>query len=155
MNTSIHGVGYWLDLDDPKSKLPQPSWLPTHNLDNETKDIVLNYLRSGHTLMSCLGHSYCRFNCGIQDSGMGCRDFTDGTWFWPEGLHHYIEKHNLSLPNEFITHIIEMKGLVPLLENDAIKSLFSCDHSLKFWLKWSNKYKPNRNILSKIWERIG
>ena len=82
---------------------------------------------------------------------MGCNDFTDGVWFWPEALHHYIDKHMVSLPNEFITHIMTMKGIVPFLKKEDIKMLFSYDHSLKFWIQWSNQFKPNRSILSKIW----
>ena len=41
MKKTLHGVGYWLDFDDPKSKLPQPSWLPNHNWEKENLGILL------------------------------------------------------------------------------------------------------------------
>jgi hypothetical protein len=35
---------------------------------------------------------------------MGCSDLSDGVWAWPEGLHHYLEIHQLVLPEEFVRH---------------------------------------------------
>ena len=29
---------------------------------------------------------------------------TDGTWFWPAGLIHFIEKYHVLVPQEFIEH---------------------------------------------------
>ena len=36
---------------------------------------------------------------------MGCSDLSDGVWVWPEGLHHYLESHQLILPEEFVHHV--------------------------------------------------
>jgi hypothetical protein len=49
-----------------------------------------------------MGYSFCRFVCGIADWDMGSADFCDGDWLWPEGLAHYVEKHSVRLPDEFI-----------------------------------------------------
>jgi hypothetical protein len=35
---------------------------------------------------------------------MGHRCLTDGIWVWPEGLVHYVERHQLPLPQQFIDH---------------------------------------------------
>jgi hypothetical protein len=35
---------------------------------------------------------------------MGCRDLTDGTWVWPEGLTHYVRVHHVALPASFLEH---------------------------------------------------
>jgi hypothetical protein len=37
---------------------------------------------------------------------MGSSDLTDGTWLWPEGLAHYVRKHDVVLPEEFIAHVV-------------------------------------------------
>ena len=44
---------------------------------------------------------------------MGSRDFSDGAWIWPEGLHHYVEIHSVRLPAEFINHIQSRDFQVP------------------------------------------
>jgi len=49
-----------------------------------------------------MGYSFCRFACGIPDQQMGCTEFYDGVWVWPEGLAHYVECHSVLLPDEFI-----------------------------------------------------
>jgi hypothetical protein len=33
---------------------------------------------------------------------MGSRDLTDGVWVWPEGLAHYVEEHDVMLPDAFL-----------------------------------------------------
>jgi len=36
---------------------------------------------------------------------MGCRDFSDGIYRWPEGFVHYVEKHSVKPPEDFIEHV--------------------------------------------------
>lgn len=38
---------------------------------------------------------------------MGSADLSDGTYLWPEGLAHYVEKHHVRLPAEFVKHVLE------------------------------------------------
>ena len=40
---------------------------------------------------------------------MGSREYTDGTFVWPEGLPHYVEHHQVRLPQEAIDHIRSAK----------------------------------------------
>ena len=37
---------------------------------------------------------------------MGCRELSDGTYVWPEGLAHYVEEHNVRLPQQFVDHVL-------------------------------------------------
>jgi hypothetical protein len=37
---------------------------------------------------------------------MGRAELTDGVYVWPEGLAHYLEKHNVRLPKEFVQHVL-------------------------------------------------
>jgi hypothetical protein len=36
---------------------------------------------------------------------------TDGKYIWPKGLSHYIENHNVWLPDIFIDHVISNKDI--------------------------------------------
>jgi hypothetical protein len=102
MNTP-RPLGFWHYPYDGQQELPYPGalvcpgWLPP---DEITK--LIAYLKTGATYETWRGLSHCRFQCGVDDREMGCRDFTDGLWIWPEGLYHYIETHDIRLPEEFI-----------------------------------------------------
>jgi hypothetical protein len=51
------------------------------------------------------GHSavsWCRF-CGAEN---GSSERSDGVYLWPEGLAHYIRRHNVRLPAAVIEHIL-------------------------------------------------
>lgn len=40
-------------------------------------------------------------------AGAGRSHLTDGVYVWPEGLAHYVELHNVHLPQEFVDHVLE------------------------------------------------
>jgi hypothetical protein len=61
-----------------------------------------------------MGYSFCRFGCGIPDRDMGSCDFYDGEWLWPQGLAHYIERHSVRLPDEFIQTMRSHSWQVPV-----------------------------------------
>lgn len=100
-NKKIKLIGYWRGETD--SNWPNPSFFVDENWDKEEKEIVLNHLNKGFTMPYVAGgYSWCRFHCHVR--GNGCSELTDGQYFWPEGLSHYVEKHNVKLPIEFINH---------------------------------------------------
>jgi len=80
-----------------------------------------------------MGHSHCRFDeCSVPDQQMGSRDLTDGTWVWPEGLAHYVEAHEVSLPEAFVEHSVRQAGSgLPERSVDPSREL---DGSA--WLEW-------------------
>ena len=98
-------VGFWQGDDEPYTidphDLVDPSW------EKSNRGKIIEYLKNGHVVDNYFGYSWCRFKCGIDDSSMGDADLTDGEWIWPEGLFHYIEKHNVKLPDEFIARMKE------------------------------------------------
>ena len=51
---------------------------------------------------------------------MGSSDLTDGTWLFPEGLVHYVRRHALKPPEDFLQHMRESGFLVPDLPEDEI-----------------------------------
>lgn len=97
-------VGYWRSLYEPA--LPDPAWFIDAYWSPEERQRALQYLRQGRQINFWMGYSWCRFRCGINDAYMGTCDVTDGTYCWPEGLAHYIEKHALRLPEGMMQHIL-------------------------------------------------
>src|SRR5262245_41277400 len=77
---------------------------------------------------ACRGLSWCRFRCGVANQEMGCREFTDGEWVWPEGLTHYVRAHSVLLPEEFISSATSTRGAYS--DGSQIPSL-------EFWVSWA------------------
>lgn len=93
-------IGYWLGPDSPGwpdvRKSVDPDW------DADERNAVIDHLRKGRLSCAFLGLSHCRF-CSDYN---GAVELTDGTYCWPEGLAHYLEKHQVSLPRRFIHHVL-------------------------------------------------
>lgn len=126
-------LGFWIDkrerngLPDPR-RFVDPEW-------KEDREKIARYLRSGVVAAQYVGYSYCRFECGIPEDQMGDAELSDGVWVWPQGLAHYIEKHQVTLPPEFIEHVkaggYEVK--CPL----TIDDLQSLDFDADCWRSWA------------------
>jgi hypothetical protein len=91
---------------------------PARLLDEQkpSDPMLVAYLRQGKEFAAWRGLSYCRLKCGIDDREMGHRDLTDGTWVWPEGLVHYVERHRLRLPPEFSDMVHARGGKMPKVD---------------------------------------
>src|SRR5712671_4557363 len=93
-------IGYWMgSLLDAGLPLPQEL---SGEASESVRDALCAYLRGGRLFETYRGFSWCRFHCGTEDQEIGCREFTDGEWVWPEGLVHYVREHGVLLPEEFI-----------------------------------------------------
>lgn len=97
--TALRLIGYWSgpaapDWPDPQSFIDR-SW------DQREREDVAGYLQQGFVFTAFGGTSKCRI-CGIDN---GAVEFTDGTWYWPEGLAHYVTAHDVRLPQEFVDHV--------------------------------------------------
>lgn len=62
------------------------------------------YLDKGSLFMTQCGLSWCRFHCG--EKSMGYREWTDGYFYWPEGLSHYVRCHQVRPPAAFVDHVL-------------------------------------------------
>lgn len=93
-------IGYW--HSEEELSFPDPAWFKDPNWDKIERQTVIDYLKKGETLAHYRGSSWCRFGC---PDGYGTADMTDGTYVYPEGLVHYIEKHDVRLPLDFVNHI--------------------------------------------------
>ncbi|HLX59797.1 MAG TPA: hypothetical protein VKX17_00815, partial [Planctomycetota bacterium] len=119
------------------------------------RKLILRYLRSGVVFAEFLGFPFCRFTCGIPNESMGCREFTDGEWVWPEGLVHYVEAHDVVLPDEFVLTMRQNRFRVPTvkLKESPIDEFASAipsepNFSLEFWLNWARRMKSTPSTFS-------
>jgi hypothetical protein len=101
-------LGWWFNPDAP-SGLPLPQRLVGAWRDDE-RGAVLAYLRAGAAIVTFPEPSFCRFSCG--EAAMGACDLTDGRFVWPEGLPHYVERHDVRLPDPFVAHAVAAAGVV-------------------------------------------
>ncbi|GAA3594607.1 hypothetical protein GCM10022235_77300 [Kribbella ginsengisoli] len=72
-----------------------------HSWDEQEREDVADYLTQGFVFRAFGGVSMCRF-CGI---GNGEVELTDGSWYRPEGLAHYLTDHGVRLPQVFVGHV--------------------------------------------------
>lgn len=103
----IKGIGFWALHVDPKKdyykgKFPWPGDFLDLSWDAEERQKVVEYLLSQPKTAHYMGVSECRF-C---DTDCGSADQSDGTYVWPEGFAHYIEKHGVRPPAEFVHHVL-------------------------------------------------
>jgi hypothetical protein len=96
---SLRLIGYWVSDDDPD--WPNPRAFVDDDWDQRERGIVKSYLSHGHVMWATAGLSTCRL-CGQPN---GCAELSDGVYLWPEGLAHYLEKHSVRLPQEFVDHV--------------------------------------------------
>jgi hypothetical protein len=126
-------IGYWMEslLEE---NLPLPQEL-VGMMSDSVRDAVCAYLRGGRRFEVYLGFSWCRFHCAADDREMGCREFTDGEWVWPEGLVHYVSVHGVLLPEEFIARATS-GGMVGGADG-------STTASLDFWIEWAGQRRSS------------
>jgi hypothetical protein len=142
VSETLKAVGYW--RESGARHWPRPQWLVRKDWQNDDRQRIIAYLRSGHEIAAYVGHSFCRFDCGIDDFEMGNRDLTDGEWIWPEGLAHYIESHSVILPEQLIDtmrlHAWQVSDLDRVAKlDDAATDAAKID--FKFWEKWTRQHQ--------------
>ena len=94
-------IGYWRWERDPA--LPDPSDFVDKAWDHQERSLVASYLESGRLFRRFGGFSTCRI-CGERN---GAKEYTDGTFLWPEGLAHYVREHSVRLPARVVDHIVQ------------------------------------------------
>ncbi|GAB3183164.1 hypothetical protein GCM10027259_37750 [Micromonospora palomenae] len=92
---TLRRIGYW--CGPAEEHWPDPALFVDREADVASQRRVSGYLRGGTWFVATAGHSPCRL-CGTAN---GITELTDGKYFvWPEGLAHYIDAHNVRLPDE-------------------------------------------------------
>jgi hypothetical protein len=133
----LKAVGYWWShpqLRFPENdRFPDPTRLVTPDWRSEERPSIDRYLRSGWIYAAWRGLSHCRFKCRERYTGSRC--LTDGEWVWPEGLVHYLEAHQVRLPDEFIESMRRRDWQLPEADPRATYDGGAVvDHS--FWIAW-------------------
>lgn len=120
-------IGYWFSSRD--WRLPRPQRLVDPDWSRNERAAVAKYLRTGAVVTGYRGHSFCRFECGIDVADMGADDLGDDDWIWPEGLAHYVEAHHVRLPDEFVAHALARP------KRRGVHTASPQDH--EWWLEWA------------------
>ena len=102
LKNKLIAIGYWKSIYE--NEFPDPAKFEYLNWSLEEKSKIITHLKNGKSVADWMGKSWCRFRCGENEMGSSC--FTDGKYLFPEKLIHYIEKHHVRLPNEFIKHVL-------------------------------------------------
>ena len=94
-------IGYWAAPGEPPDA--SRGWPDAQDLarrlDPDDRAATVRHLNSGQPFRAFSGTSTCRI-CGAQ---LGSTERTDGTWAWPDRLEHYVEAHDVLLPEEFVS----------------------------------------------------
>lgn len=120
-------IGFWRTTPNSTEELPWPTESYDPRWDDRERLHVAAYLDCGQEHAAYKGSSTCRI-CGRSN---GSRDFTDGTYLWPEGYSHYVRDHKVKPPQEFIDHAL--RNLKPEMlsisgkkqEDEAIAALMA------------------------------
>lgn len=139
-NPTLIAIGLWHSHLEPD--FPDPAWFVDEVWGEQEKQAIITRLKNSYALpYPYAGKSWCRFNCG--ETEMGNRDYSDGIYLFPEGLLHYIEQHNVKLPDVVIQK---------MLSNPIVKYNFESDFSVDIewwetqegWAKGSSFSSPQR-----------
>ena len=132
----FEALGYWFNELAPNN-YPRPQalvgrWQPAR------RAAVAAYLRSGTVFERYGGLSYCRFHCGVANRELGVCDLFDGQWIWPSGLAHYVEAHDVRLPERFVRHALRRSRAATQREVPLVRPrqrLNTVD--IAPWIAWS------------------
>src|SRR5262249_20587777 len=135
----------WRPTDDwdawrAPSDLPDPRWLVRRNWRRRERRKGLGYLRSGHAYAGYAGYSYCRFRlCWTRPRRVGFFGLTVGEVVWPAGLAHYVERHSVCLPDEFIAGM-QSRGWRPC-PGGAVAAPGAGEplYDVSFWVAWASR----------------
>jgi hypothetical protein len=137
----IRMVGYWYDpFGSPDLMHPRLFADPTWQVDARPQ--IVEYLRSGTRWNRYLGYSYCRFEGGPPPEEMGSADLCDGFWLWPEGLHVYVVRYDVRLPDELVAHMRAQQFQMP--EGLSKESVGDFSIDLSFWKEWCARASRGR-----------
>lgn len=136
-NPTLIAIGLWHSHLEPE--LPDPTWFVDEGWDKEEKKVVISRLKNGYPLpYPYAGKSWCRFRCG--EIEMGNRDYSDGVYLFPEGLVHYLEHHDVKLPDIIIQ---------TMLSNPIKKYNFESDFTVDMdWWQKQRGWVKGKSFLS-------
>jgi hypothetical protein len=109
--THLIPVGFYSELRGGKPHEPslRAAVQPVAGADDAR---VIEYLNAGETLVATAG-----VVSDVLDPKFGIigppHILTDGTYAWPATFAHYIERHHVRVPDEFVSHMRDNAWTVP------------------------------------------
>jgi hypothetical protein len=83
-------------------------------------DRVVTYLRSGHGVIAMMDVQDDVFDRSAQLLN-GSSILTDGDWLWRQDFAHYVGRHNVAVPAEFLRLIRERQYIVPDVDEATLE----------------------------------
>lgn len=106
----LRRIGFWTTR--PGDGLPDPRTIQSPTWERGRREVIGGYLAGG-TVISDIAPLHECLICGV---AAGFRERTDGVWWWPEGLAHYVVAHGVKLPAEFIQTMARLEFSPPRLD---------------------------------------
>lgn len=94
-------IGYWFSQEEPH--LPNPKDFVNPYWDITERNAVVAYLRAGNKGPAFKGSAPCR----LCPERLGSCDMYDDVYMWPQKTEHYLLKHGVKPPQEFIDHALK------------------------------------------------
>ncbi|NED11579.1 hypothetical protein [Streptomyces sp. SID9124] len=89
----------------------------------QDEDRILAYLESALEIYTTMGAERDALAGDEWITGAGSL-VTDGTWLWPTDLVHYVRRHHVALPQEFLDHIRANDYTVPAVPDEQALYVF-------------------------------
>ena len=105
-------IGRWLASHEDYDLVAPPQELVGH-WPSDQKRLIVEYLHfdlESLDFLTRFGYEFlskhvCEFGCGA-DWTRTSMHICDGAWMWPVHLVHYVQEHNVLLPEQFIQHVL-------------------------------------------------
>jgi len=120
----LREVGFWCPRGSPSSLVsdrPDPRALVDAAWARSADAaVVVRYLRARARFVEGfeMGLAPCRFaadaaaGCArAPPRELGCASLTDGVFVWPEGLPHYLRRHDVRPDDDFVAHVLAAAAL--------------------------------------------
>lgn len=88
------------------------------------EDRIVAYLESSPEIYSAMGAERDVITGDVWIPGAGSL-VTDGTWLWPVELAHYVRRHHIALPAEFVAHIRGNDYAGPVVSHERALEIFN------------------------------
>lgn len=96
-------IGYWRQTERSGIDLP---WPKEGRLPEETKKMIVDFLKNGKQYAAYRGWSTCRI-CN-KPNGSTC--LVNGDFIYPEGYAHYISEHNIQPDFDLLSVVLSQNG---------------------------------------------
>jgi len=151
----LKSVGFWNNARNDFPHFP----MPVENSPNYDKEKMITYIKTSGVIAEYRGISSCRFNCNekIYDNPektgsfnwkykMGSKTFSDGVYQYPQGLEHYIDIHEIELPQDFVNHV-QAHNYDPFISWEKAHPDVDINKLKQFILLSHNRLGPSMTVL--------